>query len=99
MKHVGSVFAARAYIDGLVDRPKATASELFFRQIDRLLSGRMLCSEQRCRLLAFYAQLAERRERVPALFKVGVAVRLILSLTRFAVWPLDLEDQFVSVFF
>ena len=55
VKHFSSVFVARAYIDGLVDRPKATASELFFRQIDRLLSGRMLCSEHRGRLLAFHS--------------------------------------------
>ena len=64
-----SIHVARAYIDNLTDRAKATASELFLRQIDkllfekllseRLLSGRMLCgrmscSDPRSRLLAFH---------------------------------------------
>lgn len=55
VKYFASVFVARAYIDDLPNCPEVTASELFFRQIDRLLSGRKLCSEQRRRSLAFHA--------------------------------------------
>ncbi len=73
-----------------MDRPKATASELFFHQIDRLLSGRMLCSEHRGRLLAFH---------VSALFEVGVAACLILCPASFAFRPLDLEDQIIFTHF
>ena len=54
MKLFGSVHVARAYIDGLIYRAKAIAFELFFQEIDRLLSGRMLGSEHRDRLLAFH---------------------------------------------
>ena len=46
MKLFGSVYIARAYIDGLMNRAKATASELFLQQIFELLSGR-LWSERR----------------------------------------------------
>jgi len=84
-----SVFVARAYIDDLVDRNETTASEFFFLQIDGLLSRS---------ILAFHAQPAERRGRVPAFFKVGVVVCLILELARLGPFrPLHLEDQSVLV--
>lgn len=96
VEHFRSVYVASTYINGLVDGPKATASEFFFRQIDRLLSGRMLCSEQRRRLLAFHAQLAQRRGRVPAFFEVGVAVRLVFGQTLCADFrPANIEFQAV----
>ena len=105
MKLFGSVYIARAYIDGLMDRVKATASELFFQQIDwllserlwseRPLSGRILCTGHHGRLLAFHAELVEWRECVSVLFKVGVTMCFILSPAIIVVRPLDLEDQII----
>lgn len=72
-----------------MDRAEATASEFFFLQIDGLLSRS---------ILAFHAQPAERRGRVPAFFKVGVAVCLILELIRLGPFsPLDLKDHLVLI--